>query len=185
MAKEKVMSQARFFIQDINRIIGKRKYRILYIWMNRNFLGVLLYRLERLLFLSIGNTYKYVRILLLPVFKLLQWYSNMDIHYEADIRGGLIVLHPSVGCVISKFSIIGANVTLTGGNVIGIKKKCKLGAFFIGNSCTLGANATIIGPLILGDNIIVGASSSVVSSFEENDLVLGGVPARILKKSLS
>lgn len=31
----------------------------------------------------------------------------MDIHYKADIKGGLLVLHPSVGCVISGQSIIG------------------------------------------------------------------------------
>ncbi len=181
MAKENVMSQARFFLQDTNRIIGKKKYRLLYIWINRNFAGILLYRLERSLFLLIGNPYKYVRILFLPIFKLLQWYSNMDIHYEADLKGGLIVLHPSVGCVISKFSNVGVNLTLTGGNIIGVKKKCDNNEFIIGDNCTLGANATIIGPLNLGNNIIIGASSSVVSSFKENDIVLGGVPAKVLK----
>ena len=179
------MSQASFFLQDINRIIGKKKYRLLYIWINRNFVGILLYRLERSFFLLIGSPYKYLRVLFLPIIKLLQWYCNMDIHYEADISGGLIMLHPSVGCVISKFSNVGANLTLTGGNIIGAKRKCDKNQFVIGDNCTLGANATIIGPIKLGNKIIIGASSSVVSSFAANNIVLGGVPAKVLKNTES
>ena len=175
------MSQLRFFIRDVKRMVGNKKYRLLYIWINRNFVGIFLYRLERSFFLLTGNYYRYLRVLFLPFFKLLQWYSNMDIHYEADVTGGLIVLHPSAGCVISKFSNIGANLTLTGGNIIGVKKACTKNQFIIGSDCTLGANATVIGPIKLGNNIIIGASSSVVSNFKENNIILAGVPAKVLR----
>jgi len=36
------------------------------------------------------------------------------------------------------------------------------GSFVIGDDCSLGANATIIGPLILGERIKVGASACVI-----------------------
>ena len=89
----------------------------------------------------------------------------------------MLILHPSVGCVISGQSIIGENLTLTGGNIIGLKKIKGKEEFRIGNNCSLGANATIIGPLILGNNIKIGASACVVRSCVNDNSTLVGVPA--------
>jgi|SRR5690606_18538156 len=178
------MSQFKYFTEDIGRIVGKKKHRFLYVWMNRNFWGISLYRLERGLFLLLGKSYGGFRILLLPIFNLIQAYSNMDIHYKANIKGGLIVLHPSMGCVISSQCIVGRNLTLTGGNVIGIKKQCKVGSFVIGDHCTFGANATVVGPIVLANGILIGSSACVVNSFIEDKSVLAGVPAKIITKSI-
>jgi len=43
----------------------------------------------------------------------------------------------------------------------------------------MGANAVILGPVILGDNTIVGACALVTSSFEGNGTLIG-VPAKQL-----
>lgn len=170
--------QIRYFLADVNRMLGKQKLRLLYIWLSRSFSGVLCYRLERSLFLLFGPTlYKVIRIPFLPIIYLFHSYSNIDIHYQADIKGGLLILHPALGVVISGRSVIGQNLTLVGGNCIGIQKSTAL-AFLIGNNCTLGANATVIGPSTLGNNCSVGASACVVHSFEEDHLVLVGVPAK-------
>ena len=165
---------------DIQRILGKKKYRILYIWMSRSFCGLLLYRLERGLFLLFGKTYPIIRIPFSPILLLLQAYSNMDIHYKASIKGGLLILHPSLGCVISGQVIIGENLTLTGGNLIGLKKKCNKGEFVLGDNCNFGGNSTVIGPLIMGNKIKVGASACVVRSCINDNSVLIGVPAKEL-----
>lgn len=177
------MSQFKYFRQDVKRIIGKEKYRILYVWMNRNFWGVFLYRFERGLYLGLGKLYSILRILFLPILNLIQSYSNMDIHYKADIQGGLVVLHPSIGCVISRYCIIGKNLTLTGGNVLGVKKRCKVGSFKIGDDCTFGANATLVGPVILGDKIVIGSSACVVDSYLIERTILAGVPAKAIDTS--
>lgn len=50
----------------------------------------------------------------------------------------------------------------------------------IGNGCWLGANAVILPGVELGDNVIVGAGSVVTKSFTSN-LIVGGVPAKIIK----
>lgn len=171
------MSQLKFFIEDINRALGKNKFRILFIWMTRSFVGVLLYRVERSLFLLFGKLYAIIRFLFLPLILLLQAYSNIDIHYKANIKGGILILHPSVGCVISGRATIGCNITLTGGNVIGYRGGKKGREFIIGDNCNLGANATIIGPILLGNTVQVGASACVVKSFENGNCVLIGVPA--------
>ena len=121
----KKMTQIKFFIENLNRMLGKYKIRILLIWLSRVFWGIIIYRLERSLYLLFPKVYGIIRVPFIPVFNLIQMYSNLDIHYKADIKGGLLILHPSVGIVISGQAKIGKNLTLTGGNVIGAKRKTK------------------------------------------------------------
>ena len=171
-------SQFYFFTQDVKRLLGKYKIRILHIWLSRAFLGIFIYRLERAFFLIFGNLYSKIRILFLPFFNIIYAYSNIEINYKADIKGGILILHPAVGVVISGFSVIGENITLTGGNVIGANSFCKPGGIKIGNNCSLGANAVIIGPVVLLDNINIGASACVVKDCLKNNVTLVGVPAK-------
>ena len=80
-----MIKQFKYFVQDVRRLLGKHKIRIVHIWLSRVFWGIFLYRFERSLFLSFGKFYGYARIVLIPLYNLLQAYSNMDIHYKADI----------------------------------------------------------------------------------------------------
>lgn len=50
----------------------------------------------------------------------------------------------------------------------------------IGDNCWIGASATIVGGVTLGDNVVVAAGAVVSRSFPDN-VVVGGVPAKILK----
>lgn len=172
-----------FFWQDILRIIGRKKYRFFLLLFTRSFWGLFLYRFERTGFLIFGQFYGVIRLPFIPFFAIMQSFSNIDIHYKASIKGGVLILHPSVGVVISGKSIIGKQLTLTGGNVIGISSTSKSEIFEIGDFCNLGANATIIGPLVLGNHITIGASSCVVKSFEQDNLILAGVPAKKIIKA--
>lgn len=172
------MTQIKFFYQDISRVLGKRKIRILHIWLSRGFWGIFLYRFERSLYLLFPKIYGIIRVPLIPIFNIIQMYSNLDIHYKAEIKGGLIVLHPSVGVVVSSQAVIGKNLTLTGGNVIGSKRQTTKGEFLIGDNCNFGANATLIGPIIIGNNISIGASACVVKDCLSDNVTLIGVPAK-------
>lgn len=175
-----MMTQMNFFLKDVSRMLGKRKLRIFYIWLSRAFVGILIYRLERSLFLIFGKFYAIFRILFIPFFNIIQAYTNIDIHYKADIKGGLLVLHPAVGCVISGKASIGENLTLTGGNIIGFNTKKNKQNFKIGDDCSLGANAVIIGPVQLNNKITIGASACVSASFLEQNIKIVGVPAKKL-----
>jgi len=168
-------SQFKYFIKDLIAVSGKYKIRILHLIISPTIIGIAKYRLERSLFLIFGKSYGIIRIPLTPLFYVIHSYTNLDIHYEANIQGGLNILHNSVGIVISGQSIIGKNLTLTGGNVIGAKGK---GDIVIGDNCYLGANATIIGPLELANNISIGASACVVKTELQNNVILIGVPAK-------
>jgi len=171
--------QIGFFVKDYRRQTGSKKLRMFYLWMSRTSVGILLYRLERMMFLLFGNTWKIMRIFFLPILFPLYAYSNLEISYQADIGPGISVLHSSMGVVISSFATIGKNLTLTGGNVIGGRQKVRNGGakFMIGDNVNLGANAVILGPVVLGDNITIGASAMVHKSFK-SDCTLVGVPAK-------
>lgn len=173
-----MIQQIKYFGKDLKRMLGKYKLRILYIWMSRLFWGVLSYRVERGLYLLIGKPYEKIRIIFMPLINLVQAYSNLDLDYRSDIKGGLVVLHPSVGVVISGLSIIGENFTLTGGNVIGARPGCKYGDIQIGDNCTLGANAVLLGPIKLSNGINVGASACAVKDCLVENATLVGVPAK-------
>lgn len=173
-----MLKQIRFFIVDYKRICGKEPVRMLYAWMNRNSVGLLTYRIDRGMFQTFGKSWQILRILLTPVLNLLQCYSNCDIHYGADIGPGIAILHPCLGVVISGKVRIGMNLTLTGGNVIGIRNSHST-SFVIGHNCSLGANAIILAPVVIGNNVNIGASSLVLHSFPDN-LTVGGVPAKPL-----
>ena len=51
----------------------------------------------------------------------------------------------------------------------------------IGDNCWIGANVTILDGVNLGNNSIIAAGSVVNQSFK-NDVLIGGVPAKILKE---
>lgn len=50
----------------------------------------------------------------------------------------------------------------------------------IGDNAWIGANATICPGITLGDNVVVGAGAVVTKSFGDN-VVIGGVPAKIIR----
>lgn len=51
----------------------------------------------------------------------------------------------------------------------------------IGDSCWIGTNATILGGVTIGDGAVVAAGAVVTKDVEPHTLV-GGVPARVLKR---
>ncbi len=172
----KFIEQFLFLLYDIKVSLGRNPLRIFLFLLSRSFAGIFIYRLERAFYLILGRSYSFFRIFILPITILSYWYSNCDIHYQAQIGKGLKILHPGLGIVISGRARIGDHLTLVGGNCIGINNK-KSAPFILGNRIEMGVNSAIIGPIELGNNIIIGANSCVVKSYKKNKLILVGVPA--------
>ena len=60
-------------------------------------------------------------------------------------------------------------------------KHIDAGPIIIGNNCWLGSNVVILPEVNLGDHTIVAAGAVVTKSFSGN-CIIGGVPARLIKK---
>jgi acetyltransferase-like isoleucine patch superfamily enzyme len=52
----------------------------------------------------------------------------------------------------------------------------------IGDNCWLGANVTILPSVELGNHIIVAAGSIVTKSFLDDNCIIAGIPAKIIKR---
>ncbi|QIZ05649.1 acyltransferase [Priestia megaterium] len=62
-----------------------------------------------------------------------------------------------------------------------IKEKIGIKPIVIGKNCFIGCNALILKGTILGDGCVVGAGAVVSGKFDEN-CVIAGNPARVIKK---
>lgn len=124
-----------------------------------------------------------------------------SVHYTSRINGAKNLIYKcnkvktslavSGGCYFSCHSAkitIGAN-TIFSNNVsivsanhdINNRDKFNAQEVNIGENCWIGVGAVILPGVTLGDNVVVGANSVVTNSFEKN-VVIGGNPARVIKK---
>jgi len=161
---------------------GSKKYRAFITWTGRGAVGVFVYRFERAMYLSIGNSWGVLRFLIFPLLQFCYIYSNCDINYHASIGPGIKILHTAGGVVISGECIIGEKLSLTGGNFIGGRQGVIVGNFLIGNNLFMGANSLILGPIKIGDNVVVGAGSVVIKDVPDNCHMIGIAAQPVLKK---
>lgn len=98
------------------------------------------------------------------------------------VSGGAYIVASSGGSLtIGKNVIFAHNLCIqTINHELIDRKKFKHEAVSIGNNCWLGNSVTILPGVKLGDNVTVGANSVVTKSFPSN-VVLAGVPAKIIK----
>ena len=90
---------------------------------------------------------------------------------EGAFAPGLYIAH--AGIIVGSAKI-GKNCKLHGQNCIG-------SGAVIGDNCELWVGAKVIGPARLANGITVAAGAVVVDSFEEENITIGGVPARRIK----
>lgn len=78
-------------------------------------------------------------------------------------------------------SRIGRDCHLHGNNCIGNAGQGLEECPVIGNNVMLGVGAKVIGAIKIADNIKIAAGAVVVTSFEEEGITIGGIPAKKLK----
>ena len=88
------------------------------------------------------------------------------------------------GIFIDDGALIGHNVVLaTLNHDLAPEKRQQLhpGAIYIGKNVWIGANAVVCAGVSVGDNAVIAAGAVVVKDVEANTVV-GGVPAKLIKK---
>ncbi len=77
---------------------------------------------------------------------------------------------PNVGVITTNHDIYDPSRHVSGKSVV------------ISDSCWIGMNAVILPGVILGPHTVVAAGAVVTKSFEEGYCVIGGIPAKMIKK---
>ena len=124
------------------------------------------------------NCYKYLRLYMgaKNKFKALHYYRKYS-HFSHIINCQLICQkigenfyfeHGNI--IINQNAVIGDNVRLIGNNCIGGGKK---GAPILGNNITLGWGACIVNKVIIGNDIVIGANSTITKDLLESGTYIG------------
>lgn len=88
------------------------------------------------------------------------------------------------GIDIGKGTIIAPNVSIVSlsHEICDYDRSTSSPPIKIGRFCWIGAGSVVRHGVVLGDHTIVGANSMVADSFPEGYVVIGGVPAKIIRK---
>lgn len=141
---------------------------------HHSFYAVLTYRLAHGLWR--------IKIPILPRFlcQLAKIFTGVEIHPAAKIGRSFFIDH-GTGIVIGETSEIGDEVTIYQGVTLGGKGgRGQKRHPTLMNNVMVGANAILIGPIVVGHNAIVGAATVVLKDVPEHATVVGN-PGKVVK----
>ncbi|MGL4762945.1 MAG: serine O-acetyltransferase EpsC [Sarcina sp.] len=105
-----------------------------------------------------------------------RFFTGIEIHPGAKIGEGLFIDH-GMGVVIGETAEIGNNVVIYHGVTLGGTGKDKGKRHpTIGNNVIIGCGAKVLGPIIIEDNVKIGANSVVLEMMPQKATAVG-IPA--------
>lgn len=119
-----------------------------------------------------------------PVHKNSIVYGNVTVGINSSVGATPGCYIQGIGeIVIGNYTLLAPNVGIISSNhAMSDYRKHKKSKVIIGNYCWIGMNSVILPGVILGDHTIVGAGAVVTKSFEEGSCIIGGNPARVIRK---
>jgi serine O-acetyltransferase len=114
--------------------------------------------------------------------QLVRFLTGVEIHPAATIGRRLFIDH-GMGVVIGETAVIGDDVLLYHGVTLGGTSSARERRHpTIGDGVSIGAGASVLGPVTIGARSLIGANAVVVTDAPP-DSVLTGIPARVRKRS--
>ncbi|MFW9946541.1 MAG: serine O-acetyltransferase [Promethearchaeota archaeon] len=108
--------------------------------------------------------------------------TGIEIHPGAEIGKDFFIDHGG-GVVIGETAKVGDNVTIYQGVVLGGTSSDPIKRHpIIGDNVVVGTGAKLLGPIMVGNNVKIGANSVVVNDVPENSVVVG-VPGRVISRN--
>jgi putative colanic acid biosynthesis acetyltransferase WcaB len=129
-------------------------------------------------------------ILFLPYFLLyrffLEWLLCIELPWKTRIGPGFRIDHGQA-LVINDHTVFGAGCTVRNSTTIGNKRAAD-GSYTasprFGDRVDIGANAVIIGPVVIGSDVVIGAGAVVVKDVPSGHVAVGN-PARVFARRAS
>ena len=147
----------------------------------QNLWALFQYRIEAAVYRSEWPAWikKPLRLVLTVWHKLIELMTGVSLPCTASVGPGLFLPHCG-SRVISGHSVIGANCCILQGATIGISGRgTNRGVPRIGDRVYLGANAVVVGKIMVGDDALIGANSLVNRDVPPHRTVVG-VPAVVV-----
>ncbi|MBN2565010.1 MAG: serine acetyltransferase [Candidatus Eisenbacteria bacterium] len=109
--------------------------------------------------------------------------TGVEIHPGAKIGRSFFIDHGS-GVVIGETAEIGDNCVFFHGVTLGgtghhLDKRHPT----VGDNVLIGANATLLGPIVVGSNTKIGASTVIINRDVPGECTVVGAPGRIVKRN--
>lgn len=89
--------------------------------------------------------------------------GNTVLKEGSRVNSGVVIAH---NCIIGRHTAVSIGATISGSSVVGER-------------CFIGSSASLKEGIKLGNDIVVGMGSVVTKSFEEDNIVIMGNPARV------
>ncbi len=105
--------------------------------------------------------------------QIMRFLTGVEIHPGAVIGKRLFIDH-GMGIVIGETAEIGDDCLIYHGATLGGTGK-DVGKRHptIGNNCMIGSGSKLLGPIVIGNNVKVGANAVVLENVEDNTTVVG------------
>lgn len=162
------------FIRRVMNAFLKREYSVLYGYV----------RLMRITDYFATNKKRNLFYRLLYLY-FLRRYNKKCLKYglligEGCFKEGLQIYHTG-NIVVNGMCRIGKNCKLHGSNCIG-NSKCDTDCPTLGDNVRLGVGAKVFGKIYIADDVTIAAGAVVTKSCYEKNVILAGVPAKIIRK---
>jgi serine O-acetyltransferase len=105
--------------------------------------------------------------------QIMRFLTGIEIHPGAIIGKRLFIDH-GMGVVIGETAEIGNDCLIYHGATLGgTGKDTGKRHPTIGNNCMIGSGSKLLGPILIGNNVKVGANAVVLENIEDNTTVVG------------
>lgn len=113
--------------------------------------------------------------------QIARFFTLIEIHPGAQLGHGILIDHGS-GVVIGETAVVGDNCTIYQGVTLGgVGTQKGKRHPTLGNNVMVGAGAKILGAFEVGDNCSIAANAVLLKPLEDNTTAVG-IPARPIKK---
>lgn len=114
------------------------------------------------------------------LYVMIQIITGIELPCEAKVGKRFTIEHFG-GIIISGDAVFGDDVIIRNGVTVGLRHSGVRGSPTIGNRVDIGAGAKLLGPIIIGDDVLIGANAVVIKDVPACSIAVG-VPARIIPR---